>query len=60
MEGTKDVYSQKGDRWPGLYVLLAYSHVFAFRHRMHVGKHKHSDLMEAQFFDISWDGGEID
>ncbi|HJO22802.1 MAG: ATP-grasp domain-containing protein [Myxococcota bacterium] len=60
MSGTKDVYSQKGDRWPGLYVLLAYSHVFAFRHRMHVGKHKHSDLMEAQFFDISWDGGEID
>ncbi len=60
LSGTKDVYSQKGDRWPGLYVLLAYSHVFAFRHRMRVGKHKHSDLMEAQFFDISWDGGEID
>jgi len=60
LSDTKDVYSQKGDRWPGLYVLLSYSHVFAFRHRMKVGKHKHSDLMEAQFFDISWDGGEIE
>lgn len=60
LSGTKDVYSQKGDRLPGIYVLLAYSHVLAFRHRMHVRKHKHSDLMEAQFFDISWDGGEID
>jgi len=60
LSGTKDVYSQKGDRLPGLYTILAYSHVFAFRHRMHVRKHKHSDLMEAQFFDVSWDGGEID
>ena len=60
LSGTKDVYSQKGDRLPGIYVMLAYSHVFAFRHRMHVRKHKHSDLMEAQFFDISWDGGEIE
>ena len=58
--GTKDVYAQKGDRLPGLYVILAYSHVFEFRRRMHVTKHKHSDLMEAQFFDIAWDGGEID
>jgi predicted ATP-grasp superfamily ATP-dependent carboligase len=59
LDGTKDVYAQKGDRLPGLYVILAYSHVFAFRRRMHVSKHKHSDLMAAQFFDIEWDGGEI-
>ncbi|MAI79157.1 MAG: ATP-grasp domain-containing protein [Deltaproteobacteria bacterium] len=57
--GTKDVYSQKGDRLPGLYQILSYSHVFAFRHRMHVRHHKHSDLMAAQFFDIAWDGEEI-
>lgn len=57
---TPDVYAQKGDRLPGLYQLLAYSHVFAFRQRMHVPKHKHSDLMAAQFFDIEWDGAEID
>ena len=59
IDGTKDVYAQKGDRLPGLYVILSYSHVFTFRHRMHVKKHKHSDLMEAQFFDIAWDGGAI-
>ena len=57
--GTRDVYSQKGDRLPGLYQILSYSHVFAFRHRMHVRHHKHSDLMAAQFFDIAWDGEEI-
>jgi hypothetical protein len=59
LDGTRDVYSQKGDHLPGLYVILSYSHVLAFRHRMHVKKHKHSDIMEAQFFDITWDGGEI-
>lgn len=59
LSGTEDVYAQKGDRLPGIYQILSYSHVFAFRHRMHVRKHKHSDLMEAQFFDIDWDGGAI-
>lgn len=58
--GTRDVYAQKGDRLPGLYQILSYAHVFAFRRRMHVGRHKHSDLIEAQFFDVEWDGGEID
>ena len=60
LSGTKDVYAQKGDRLPGIYVILSYAHVFSFRHRMQVGRHKHSDLMEAQFFDVEWDGGEID
>jgi len=60
LSGTKDVYSQKGDRLPGLYQILSYSHVISFRHRMHVKKHKHSDLMAAQFYDIEWDGAEID
>jgi len=60
LSGTKDVYAQKGDRLPGIYQILSYSHVFSFRHRMHVKKHKHSDLMAAQFFDIEWDGAEID
>ena len=46
-------------RLPGLYQILSYSHVFAFRHRMHVRRHKHSDLMAAQFYDIAWDGAEI-
>ena len=56
LDGTKDVYSQKGDRLPGLYQVLSYSHVIAFRHRLHGKKHKHSDTMEAQFYDIAWDG----
>jgi hypothetical protein len=59
LSGTQDVYAQKGDRLPGLYQILSYSHVFAFRHRMHVRHHKHSDLMSAQFYDIAWDGAEI-
>ena len=59
LSGTKDVYAQKGDRLPGLYQILSYSHVFAFRHRMHARHHKHSDLMSAQFYDIAWDGAEI-
>jgi hypothetical protein len=33
--------------------------VTAFRHRMHARKHKHSDLVEAQFFDIDYDEGAI-
>ena len=60
LSGTKDVYAPRGDRMPALWTLLAYSRVFTFRHRMHVEKHRHSDLMEAQFFDISWDGAAID
>lgn len=57
--GGKDIYTHEGGRLPGLYVILSYAHVFEFRRRMHIKKHKHSDLMEAQFFDISWDGGDI-
>ena len=57
--GGKDLYSEDGDVLPLLYSVLSYSHVFAFRRRMHVKKHKHSDLMEAQFFDIAWDGRAI-
>jgi len=60
LSGTRDVYAQKGDRLPGIYQILSYAHVFTFRHRMHVRRQKHSDLMEAQFFDVEWDGGEID
>jgi len=58
-DGTADVYSHPGDRLPGLYVILSYAHVVAFRHRMHVRAHQHSDLMAAQFFDIAWDGEPI-
>ena len=56
LDGTRDVYSQAGDRLPGLYQMLSYSHVLAFRHRLHTRKHKPSDTMEAQFYDIAWNG----
>ena len=56
INGSEDVYAKPGDMLPGLYQILSYSHVLAFRKRMHVRKHKHSDIMEAQFFDISWNG----
>ena len=59
LRGGKDLYTEGGDMLPLLYSVLSYSHVFAFRRRMHVKKHKHSDLMEAQFFDIAWDGRAI-
>jgi len=59
LSGTQDVYSQRGDRMPGIYQILSYSHVPSFRHKLHVRKHKHSDLMAAQFYDIDRDGGEI-
>lgn len=57
--GGKDLYTEGGDARPLLYSVLSYARVFAFRRRMHVKKHKHSDLMEAQFFDIAWDGRPI-
>jgi len=57
--GATDVYVQKGDMAPGLYQVLSYSHVFAFRHRLHVKRHHHSDLVAAQFYDIAWNGGEL-
>ena len=54
-----DAYAEPGDRLPLVYTLLSLSHVTAFRHRMHTRRHKHSDLVEAQFFDIDYDGGAI-
>jgi predicted ATP-grasp superfamily ATP-dependent carboligase len=59
LSGAKDVYIQKGDMAPGLYQALSYSHVFAFRHRLHVKRHHHSDLVAAQFYDIAWNGDAL-
>ena len=60
LSDEENVYLKHGDCLPALYSLLSYSHVLAFRHRLYAKKHKHSDIMEAQFFDIGWDGGAID
>ena len=57
--GAPDVYTKADDVAPGLYQLLSYSHVIAFRHRLHLKRHRHSDLVAAQFYDIAWDGGAL-
>jgi len=59
LSGTQDVYTHKDDLLPGLYQILSYTHVIAFRHRFRVKKHRHSDLMAAQFYDISYNGQDI-
>lgn len=60
LSGTQDVYTHKDDLLPGIYQILSYTHVIAFRHRLHVRKHRHSDIMAAQFYDISYDGQDIE
>ena len=38
---------------------MSESHVFAYRHRLHAKRHRHTDLVAAQFYDIAWNGGEL-
>lgn len=57
--GAREVYAHVDDPAPGVYQLLSYSHVFAYRHRLHVKRHRHTDLVAAQFYDIAWNGGEL-
>lgn len=57
--GAEDIYAHPNDLLPGLYQLLSYTHVLSFRHRLHVKRHHHSDLVAAQFYDIAWNGGEL-
>jgi len=59
LSGIQDVYTRKDDLLPGLYQILTYTHVIAFRHRLHVRRHQHSDIMAAQFYDISYNGQDI-
>lgn len=59
-----DIYSGSHDHLPALYQLLSYTHVLAYRHEaptLHpgTGAHRHTDIMAAQFHDISWDGQPI-
>jgi predicted ATP-grasp superfamily ATP-dependent carboligase len=54
-----DVYHGEHDLRPFLYQVLSYSHVFAFRHHEHPARHKHTDLVAAQFYDVEWDGSPI-
>ncbi len=57
--GAGEIYAQPDDLAPGLFQVLSYSHVFSYRHRLHVKRHRHTDLVAAQFYDISWNGEEL-
>jgi hypothetical protein len=56
---VSDLYFQKHDVMPALYQFLSYSHVLAYRKLLNTGEHKRTDIMAAQFYDISWDGDPI-
>lgn len=51
---AQEIYAEPGDLLPGLYQLLSYSHVIAYR--MHVGEHRSQALMEAYFDDVLFNG----
>lgn len=53
---TDDVYSVKGDRWPGFYQYMVLSRLWAYRQRRRGEERTRSDFIDAQFDDISWDG----
>ena len=53
------VYSEDDDPRPLLYALLSYAHVHQYRRALDLGKHSRKDVMEAQFYDIAWNGEPI-
>jgi hypothetical protein len=54
-----DIYFRWHDIVPALYQFLSYSHILAYRHLLRTGKHKRTDIMAAQFYDICWNGEPI-
>jgi predicted ATP-grasp superfamily ATP-dependent carboligase len=54
-----DIYFKWHDILPGLYQFLSYSHILSYRRFLNTGKHKRTDIMAAQFYDICWDGEPI-
>lgn len=67
LSSTPDVYAEPGDRWPGLYQWLSYSHVLKFKHSRWLGRRPtrrrsaaaESPLLEGYFHDVSWNGEAI-
>jgi predicted ATP-grasp superfamily ATP-dependent carboligase len=54
-----DFFAAKGDRKPGFYQLLSYSHVLAHRTR-HRGEGRRGTSMIAAYFDgVTWDGQPV-
>lgn len=57
---TPDAYVDRHDMLPVLYLPLSYAHVFTYRHDVHPAhRNARTDLLQAQFYDITWDGGPI-
>jgi predicted ATP-grasp superfamily ATP-dependent carboligase len=56
---VQDTYAQRGDWLPGLFQFLSYTQVLAYRHAHRLRRRSRTDLVEAQFFDIRWDGEPI-
>lgn len=57
LSGDPDVYAAQGDFLPFLYQVVAYSHVLAYRIRR--GRMQRSDIMQGYFYDITWDGEQL-
>lgn len=51
---AREIYLAPEDRMPGLYQVLSYGHVAAYRLR--AGRNQRNALMAAYFHDISWNG----
>lgn len=51
---AEEHYAEPGDLLPGLYQLLSYSHVIAYR--LQVGNHSSNALLEAYFDDVLFNG----
>jgi hypothetical protein len=56
---ARDVYIDRRDPLPAVFMLLSYAHVIAFRRR-HRDRHRRTDLMAGYFHDVLWNGNAID
>ena len=56
---AKDVYLDRHDALPGIFQVLSYSHVLAYR-RDHVEAHGSRQLLAAYFDDVQWDGESLE
>jgi len=56
MSGAEDLYSARGDAWPGLWQFISLAHVARYRRQRPSTERTRSDLMASYFYDVSWDG----
>ncbi len=60
LSDTPDVFAQRNDILPALYLLLSYGHVAAYRVHVPPGGQRRNALVRAYLEDIAWDGDPID